>query len=164
MIKLIAIGLWVCVASLGSSYAVVQMQSEPASEEAKEATYFAGLDFRKTSGITVPIIAKNKVQGYVLASFVYTIDGAVAEELSVPPDPFILDEAFRAVYSVSGFDFEKPEQFDLAALTDMIRTSVNDRYKEEVVREVLIEQFDFLPKDQLGGEGLKGTVKADAKG
>lgn len=157
MIKLIAIGVWVCIASLGSSYAVASYMSASAANP-ETPTYFVGLDYRKTDTITVPIIAKNAIQGYVLASFVYTIDGETEKSLAVPPDPFILDEAFRSVYSASGFDFEKPQQFDLAALTGSIRDSVNKRYDKEVVHEVLIEQFDFLPKDEIGGEGLKKSV------
>lgn len=154
MIKIIAIGIWVCIASLGTSYAVASYVSNEASAETVEPTYFVGLDYRKTEGITVPIIAKNAIQGYVIASFVYTVDGEIANKLAVPPDPFILDEAFRAVYTASTFDFEKPEQYDLAALTNAIRDSVNGRYKQEIVHEILIEQFDFLPKGQIGGEGL----------
>ena len=161
MIKIIAIGIWVCIASLGSSYAVASYYSGGPEKE-PAPTYFAGLDYRKTEGITVPIIAKNAIQGYVLASFVYTVDGEMANKLSVPPDPFILDEAFRSVYATSTFDFEKPEQYDLAALTNTIKDAVNARYKQEVVHEVLIEQFDFLPKGQIGGEGLKQAAPASA--
>jgi flagellar basal body-associated protein FliL len=164
MIKIIAIGIWVCIASLGSSYAVASYLSGNAAAEGTEPTYFVGLDYRKTEGITVPIIAKNAIQGYVLASFVYTVDGKIAGALAVPPDPFILDEAFRSVYTASTFDFEKPEQFDLAALTNTIRDSVNARYKQDVVHEVLIEQFDFLPKGEIGGEGLKQSTAAATAG
>lgn len=161
MIKLIAIGIWVCVASLGSSYLAASLSSGSGEEGKKPADYFVGLDYRKTDGITVPIVKKDKIQGYVLASFVYTIDGEIASKLAVPPDPFILDEAFRAVYSTSSFDFEKPEQFDLTALTNSILEAVNARFKEKVVHEVLIEQFDFLPRDELGGEAFRDTAKVE---
>lgn len=154
MIKLLAIGVWVCIASLGSSYVVATLRSG-GSEPAKEATYFVGLDYKKTDSITVPIVAEDRIEGYVLARFVYTIDGEVAARLAVPPDPFILDEAFRAVYSVSGFDFEHPEQYDLAALTGSIRDNINKRFGEDILRDVLVDQFDFLPKNEIGGEKLK---------
>jgi hypothetical protein len=163
MIKIIAIGIWVCIASLGSSYAVASYYSGGPEKE-PAPTYFAGLDYRKTEGITVPIIAKNAIQGYVLASFVYTIDGKVASSLAVPPDPFILDEAFRSVYTTSTFNFERPEQYDLPALTNSIRDAVNARYGQKVVEDVLIEQFDFLPKGDIGGEGLKQKVAPPAAG
>ncbi|BDA85910.1 hypothetical protein Sa4125_34520 [Aureimonas sp. SA4125] len=163
MIKIIAIGVWVVIATLGSSYVAASMSAPAGPEPKAEPTYFAGLDYRKTETITVPIIAKNAIRGYVLAAFVYTIDGEAAAKLAVPPDPFIMDEAFRAVYSTSQFDFEKAEQFDLAALTASVRDAVNARYKQKIVDEVLIQQFDFLPKNEVGGEGLKKLPPAAAK-
>ncbi|KQT66096.1 MULTISPECIES: hypothetical protein [unclassified Aureimonas] len=154
MIKIIAIGIWVCIATLGSSYAVATMQNSAAAEEGKPPpSYFVGLDYKKTEAITVPIISGDMVRGYVLATFVYTIDGETAAGLAVPPDPFILDEAYRAVYAASDFDFQHPERYDLAALTKSIKTAVNGRYKKDVIDDVLIDQFDFLPKDQLGPPG-----------
>ena len=155
MIKLLAIGFWICAASLGSSYIVASMRSHASETGSEEPTYFVGLDYKKTDSITVPIIAKDEIQGYVLARFVYTIDGEVASSLAVPPDPFILDEAFRAVYSVSGFDFEHPEQFDLTALTGSIHDNINKRFGQDLLHDVLVDQFDFLPKNEIGGEKLK---------
>jgi flagellar basal body-associated protein FliL len=163
MIKIIAIGIWIVVATLGSGYVAASMSAPTAPEAAPDPTYFAGLDYRTTEVITVPIIAENAIRGYVLAAFVYTIDGETAGKLAVPPDPFIMDEAFRAVYSASGFDFKKAEQFDLVALTSSIRDTVNARYKQEVIHEVLIQQFDFLPKEDVGGEGLQKLAPTAAK-
>ena len=159
MIKLLAIGFWVCIASLGSSYVVASMRSDASEPATAEPTYFVGLDYKKTDSITVPIIAKEAIQGYVLARFVYTIDGKVASSLAVPPDPFILDEAFRAVYSASGFDFEHPEHYDLPALTASIRDSINKRFGQDLLHDVLVDQFDFLPKNEIGGEKLRTPKK-----
>ena len=47
-------------------------------------------------------------------------------------------------------------------LTNSIRDKVNARYDKEIVHEVLIQQFDFLPKDEVGGEGLKKLPKTAA--
>ncbi|WP_185983571.1 hypothetical protein [Aureimonas mangrovi] len=158
MIRTLAIAVWVLIVSLGSSYVVASVRStEPAVEE--EATYFVGLDYRRTDGISVPIIAEGQLKGYVLARFVYTIDGRTVASMAVPPDPFVVDEAFRTIYSVTGFDFERPERYDLPTLTANIRTAVNERFGRDIVREVLVEQFDFLPRNELGGEGLRVLVE-----
>lgn len=158
MKKLLLVGLWVVLVSLGSSYVVASVMSKPAADGA-EPTYFAGLDYRRTDGISIPIIADSQIKGYVLARFVYTIDGELVAGLAVPPEPFVLDEAFRTVYSIDGFDFEKPERYDLAALTTKIKDSVNQRFGQDIVQEVLVEQFDFLPKNELGGEGLRAPAE-----
>ena len=54
------------------------------------------------------MISNETIKGYILARFVYTIDGTVGNTLKVPPDPFILDEVFRRLYSTDSFDFDRP--------------------------------------------------------
>ena len=148
MIKLIAVGLWVACVALGSSYVMASMAGGSSDEEGEELSYFVGLDYRTTDNITIPMISDAAIQGYILARFVYTIDGRTVAQLKVPPDPFILDEAFRRLYATEGFDFAKPERFDLPALTKDIREAVNARYGSELVRDILVEQFDYIAKSE----------------
>ena len=147
MIKLLAVGLWVCAVTLGSSYVMASINSAPS--EVAEPDYFEGLDYRKTENITIPMIKDSAIRGYILARFVYTIDGKTVAQLKVPPDPFILDEAFRRLYTTDGFDFDEPTRFDLSSLTDGIRDAVNARYSEELVKEILVDQFDYIAKDDI---------------
>ncbi|WP_294644317.1 hypothetical protein [uncultured Aureimonas sp.] len=155
MIKILGIGIWVCLVTLGTGYAVATMAAGAPPEAPPPANYFEGLDYKKTDTIAVPIIAENAIQGYVLARFVYTIDGKTAAALAVPPEPIILDQAFKSVYSVTNFDFRNPERYDLPALLAELKDNVNTKYGKPVVEDVMIDQFDFLPKNQFGGEVLK---------
>ncbi len=148
MLKTLLVGLWVCAATLGAAYATATVRGGD-NEAAAEPTYFAGLDWRRTDPVTVPILSKNAVEGYVLARFVYTIDGEAAAGLAVPPDAFILNDVFASVYQTSDFDFSQPQKYDLEALKAGIKTSVNKRYGTELIREILVEQFDFLPKEKM---------------
>ena len=148
VIKLIAIGVWVLAVALGSNYAMSALRSS-SPDEPEKATYFDGIDYCKTTNITIPMIADDAIQGYILARFVYTIDGKTGSELKVPPDPFILDEAFRRIYSTDGFDFDKPSRFDLTALTAFIKSAVNERYGEEIVKDILVDQFDYIAKKDI---------------
>ncbi|MDY8107740.1 hypothetical protein U0C82_01075 [Fulvimarina sp. 2208YS6-2-32] len=154
MIKLLAVGIWATLVALGSSYAALSMSGgdEQAVAEA-ESDFYAGLDYRSTGAITVPMISEQRIQGYIVARFVYTIDGKVAEKLTVPPEPFVLDEAFRRLYSSDDFDFDNPSRYDLKSLMTAIKVSVNERYGDEIVREVLIEQFDYIPKNATRSTG-----------
>lgn len=54
---------------------------------------------KKTMPLNVPMIANGIVEGYIVAQFIYLADTQSLKELSVPPDDFINDEAFRALYS-----------------------------------------------------------------
>lgn len=155
MIKLLIIGVWACVVTLGSSYVVFSM-SAPEAPGSAESDFYDGLDYRSTGAITVPIIADKAVKGYILARFVYTIDGKTVAKLTVPPEPFVLDEAFRRLYASDDFDFENPERFDLPAFMEEIKTAVNGRYGEDLVQDILVEQFDYLPKGANGVDGVPG--------
>lgn len=163
MIKLIGIGVWAAIVALGSSYVMASVFA-PAPEvgEPKEPTYFEGLDYRSTESVTIPMISNERIKGYILARFVYTIDGNVGNTLKVPPDPFILDEVFRRLYSTDSFDFDRPEKFDLTELTTSIRDAVNERFGMELLHELLVEQFDYIAKkDARSGNpdaGQSGTA------
>ena len=149
MIKLIAVGLWVACVALGSSYVMASMAGGNTEEESEEVSFFVGLDYRTTENITIPMISDAAIQGYILARFVYTIDGRTVAQLKVPPDPFILDEAFRRLYATEGFDFANPERFDLPALMRDIREAVNARYGSNLVRDILVEQFDYIAESDV---------------
>ncbi|KQT82457.1 hypothetical protein [Aurantimonas sp. Leaf443] len=153
MIRALAVGLWVLVAALGSTFAAATFwpSGTEASAEAAKPSYFEGLDYQSTPGLVVPVIYDRKVGGYVLATFVYTIDGKLASEMAVPPEPFVTDEAFRSIYSLAHFDPKAPEKMDLGVLSKSILEAVNGRYGQTVIEDVLVKQFDFIPKDQAGG-------------
>ncbi|MBO0661231.1 hypothetical protein LQ948_01480 [Jiella sp. MQZ9-1] len=154
MIKLIGVGVWAALVALGSSYLMSALFAPtPVAAEKKAPTYFDGLDYRSTDSVTIPMISDETIKGYILARFVYTIDGTIGNKLKVPPDPFILDEVFRRLYSTDNFDFDHPEKFDLKALTDGIRDAVNKRYGMKLVHELMVEQFDYIAKKDARGAG-----------
>nr|WP_245198306.1 hypothetical protein [Jiella mangrovi] len=163
---MIGIGVWAAVVALGSSYVMASVFAPtPQAEAEKEPTYFDGLDYKSTESVTIPMISNNTIKGYILARFVYTIDGKIGNTLKVPPDPFILDEVFRRLYSTKSFDFDRPEKFDLTELTSSIRDSVNARFGMELMHELLVEQFDYIAKkdarsgDAGGGKSAGDVVK-----
>lgn len=171
MIKLIGIGVWAAIVALGSSYVMASVFAPvPEVGEAKEPDYFQGLDYRSTESVTIPMISNETIKGYILARFVYTIDGSVGNTLKVPPDPFILDEVFRRLYSTDSFDFDRPEKFDLTELTTSIRDSVNERFGMKLLHELLVEQFDYIAKKDArsgnvgAGESAGETVKVGGAG
>ena len=87
MIKLILSGLWVCLVTLLSTYAVVSWQTARAPE-AEPQKLFGGLESVKTRMISVPVVADGAIHGYVMAQFIFTVDAKVMNRLSVKPDVF----------------------------------------------------------------------------
>ena len=167
MKKLLLGGIWVCAVTSASIY-VVSWNAGGAAAPAEEA-YLQGIDYVKTREITVPRISDGKIQGYVIARFVFTVDAQAAHQLPVPPEVFVVDEAFRAIYGDEKMNFEDLQKVDLSALTEMITANVNKRVQPDLVEETLVEQFDYVPFSSVGqstvlnGGGQQSEVERAAE-
>jgi hypothetical protein len=164
MIKLILSALWICIITLVSSYVAASWKTQTAMVSTGEEG-LTGLNYTKTEPINVPIIVDGDINGYVVAQFVYTADATTLKQLSVPPDAFILDEAFRTIFSDERIDFAHLERFDLASLTKNLAVAVNTRFGADIIQDVLVEQFTFITKDevraQAGASAPVPVVTAD---
>lgn len=149
MVKTILIALWVCIVMASSVYAAVMFGGSKPETNAKPDEFFGGLDYVKTDIISVPIISDGKIGGYIVAQFVFTVDGTVLRKLSVPPNLFIVDEAFRALFAGEAVDFKNMKKYDLEGLKKNIAKNVNLRFKSELVQDVLIERLNFIPLDKV---------------
>ena len=150
MLKAILSGLWVCVITLGSSYAATWWKvghSAPAAPAAEVSS--GGVEYKKTKVINVPMIADGGVQGYVMAQFVFTADAGVLKNLSVQPEVFLQDEAFRALYSDEKLDFRHLEKYDITKLTKMLVEKVNQRLDMKLVKDVLVQEFNYVSRDDM---------------
>ncbi|MGO9007069.1 MAG: hypothetical protein ACLQIQ_03960 [Beijerinckiaceae bacterium] len=107
------------------------------------------IDYKKTRPINVPIIAKGAVAGYIVGQFGYTVFADRSKELMVPPEVFLLDEAFQAIYADDKIDFRHLEKFDVAALTKTLVQKVNHRLNKEVIKDVLVEELNFVAKEDI---------------
>lgn len=160
MIKLAITGIWICLVTIASMYAAASIWQTPANPEAEGDRYFGGLEALKTNLISVPVIADGSVKGYVLAQFTFTMKSNVLNRMTVKPDVYLLDSAFRSIYGGNARQLTGAKKQDLEALTAQIKDHVNARFGQAFVDEVLIEKYTFLPKDEVrGGANL---VKMDS--
>jgi len=158
MIRVIVSALWICIITLVSSYVAASWKANASLAPGGEEN-LKGLNYQKTDAINIPIIKDGAVTGYVVAQFVYTADAATLNHLSVPPDPFMLDEAYKAVFSDERIDVGHLERFDLASLTDKIRADANARFGTDLIEDVLVQQFTFVTKDEVRSQ-TGGTANA----
>ena len=108
-----------------------------------------GLVYEKTKVINVPMIAEGSVQGYIVAQLVFTADAKVLRQLPVPPEAFVVDEAFRSIYGDQKLDFKNLARYDLAQFAQTVRERVNKRLQAVVLQDVLVQDFNYVSKDQL---------------
>ena len=147
MIRLVLAGLWVCILTAGTSYAVAYWKENGSALSAKEE-YLEGLQHLKTRVLSVPMVENGAVQGYIVARFAYTVEAKTMHQLAVPPEPYVVDEAFRRIYADERLDFRKLARYDLSILTAAIKQRVNERMQADVVQDVLIEDFNYVSRDE----------------
>jgi len=156
MIKLIVAALWISVATTGAllfAFDSAQQPEETAQEG--EATPFKGLDYVKTGIISVPVFDQGKVHGYFLARLVFVAEGKRLAQLRLPAEALLSDEVYSQLYASPQIDFTRREELDINAFRQSVREGVNQRLGEELIREILVEQIDYLPKDQTGSSSVR---------
>lgn len=145
--RLVLLGLWVCAVTLASSYVTATWRAEtPPRPEVPE---LEGLDYEETSPVHVPILANGEVQGYVAAQLVFTIDARTLRQMTVKPHAFIQDEVLRTIYSDIKVDFTRLERVDIDALLQGVKARVNARLGADLIRDMLVKDFNYIRKDQL---------------
>lgn len=147
MIKNVIAGFWVCAVTLGSCYVAVTWVIGKAPAE--EQPHYEGLQYKKLPPLNIPIIAEGAVQGYVVANFVFTADSKTLREISVPPEAFIQDEVFRYVYSDDTLDFKRLSRYNVNGMISNVRERINKRLGAEIVKEILVENFNFVNKEDI---------------
>ncbi len=147
MTRVLVTGFWICAITLLSCYGAVYWDTGIRVTKTEE--YLEGLEYQKVRAIHVPVIAEGAVQGYIIANLVVTADAKTLRSLSVPPQSFIIDETFRQIYSDEKLDFRKLSRYDVNALLVNIRRSVNERMGADIIKDVLIENFNFVSKSDV---------------
>jgi hypothetical protein len=138
----------VCILTAGTSYAVAYWKENGGVLSAKD-DYSDRLQHQKTRVLSVPMVENGAVQGYIVARFAYTVEAKAMQRLDVPPEPFVVDEAFRRIYADERLDFRKLARYDLSILTTVIKQRVNERMRADIVQDVLIEDFNYVSREEL---------------
>jgi hypothetical protein len=147
MIRLVVTCVWISFVTAAAGYGAAAWktgQAETPAPAAKPDQLF----YHKTRPLDVPMIANGAVQGYVVIQFGYT-ETEKAEHLGLPLEGFLLDEAFRTIYSDPELDFHHLERYDVGALTKTLAEKVDRRLNEDAIKEVLVEEINFVSKDEL---------------
>jgi hypothetical protein len=147
MIRLIASCVWLIAATSLSAYVTATWRSSDA-EGRPPVKQSGAIQRKKTAPINVPMISNGNVEGYIVAQFVYLADENSLHELSVPPDDFIADEAFRELYT-SDVDFNHLEKYDVERLTKVLAEKINHRLGKDVIQDILVAEFTYVPAHQV---------------
>lgn len=153
VIKFVAAAIWICAVTVGAVF--YSFQAAGAKPETESTSFLGGLDYVKTQIISVPILRKSTIDGYFLTRLVYTVEPEKLNKLSVPADALIVDQVYTYLYSNPQIDFTRKDTLDIEAFKAGIRDSINARVGDKLVHEILVEQIDFLTKDEIRDNSLR---------
>jgi hypothetical protein len=160
MIKFIAAAIWICIATVGAVFYSFQAAGARGADQPPKPM-LGGLDYVKTDIISVPLIRNSAVEGYLLTKLVYTVEPEELKKLSIPAEALITDQVYSYLYMNPQIDFTKDSTLDVDAFRKNIRDSINARVGENLVHEVLIDQVDFLSKDDIRNNSIRRKKGAD---
>lgn len=155
MIKFIVAALWISIATTAALLFAFQSSQQEAVAAGEEAGPFKGLDYVKTGIISVPVFDKGRVHGYFLARLVFVADGKRLAQLKLPAEALFSDHVYGHLYANPEIDFTRRDDLDVDAFRAGVRAGVNGRLGEDLIREILIEQIDYLPKDEVGTSNIR---------
>jgi hypothetical protein len=148
MLKGLIIGIWGCLIAAGSSYAVVFIQNrKPATEAA--AVPADKLERRKAPPLTVPVVVEGRLQGYLIVQLALLGPAQAMKAQVIPPEVLMSSEAFGILFSDDRIDFRRLEKYDLKAFTNETKNRIVKRVGDGVVTEVMVDDFNYVSKDDL---------------
>ncbi|HEY8578243.1 MAG TPA: hypothetical protein VIL72_00040 [Beijerinckiaceae bacterium] len=148
MLRMLAAGVWGGLVAVGASFgAGLWLDRAPAA--AGHATPAQKVELKKTPPLNVPIVRDGVLQGYFVLQVGYMVESEAFKAQPDAPEAFVLDETFRATYADDTIDFRKLQKYDIDALMQRVLTRVRARMKSEIVKDVLVQEFSFVPTSSL---------------
>ena len=148
---LIYTGVWACSATLAATYGGFYYRTHPAQSSVTLSVNH--IKPRDLKTITVPIIRNGQIRGYITAEFSIIGQSSEPHEQSPDIDSYVLDEAYRLIYSEADVDFDFIRQTDLARLTSDIKSRVNSRLGKEALQDVLVSSFHYVSSEDVKKNG-----------
>jgi hypothetical protein len=149
--KYMMLAIWVSALSLGAAYATLMMDQKTDEQAKTKNSEELLVEQVQTKRLSIPIIGDGRVKGYVLAQFVFHLDGRIVKELKVRPDSFLVDEAFKIIFANEAINFKTMTKPDSSALVAAIKNSINSRFGENFLREVLVQELTYIPQERFRG-------------
>lgn len=147
------------MATAASTFASVYLKSDPGTAEST-APGDQGIEELKAEMTSIPMIRGGDVVGYVVLQLSYGVDRRVLSEVKLEPGPYLNDAAFRVIFASTDIDFRRLKGSDLDRLTSAVATEANKRIGAELVRQVLIQQLNFVRKEDIRTNWIgKGSGK-----
>ncbi|MFN7103028.1 MAG: hypothetical protein ACK4N1_10455 [Pseudorhizobium sp.] len=148
MLKLLLTGLWVCIVTLAAVYFSVQMAAPPPPVD-EEAAKKEAFELVRGESLTIPVISDGMVTGYFMGRFSFMMDKEKIKGVDLPMTELMTDGLFTLLVGDKMIDLGNPSDFDLETFRTRIKDNMNRHLGDGMVSEVLVEQLDFMSKDDI---------------
>jgi hypothetical protein len=148
LLKLVAIGVWIIAVTAGATFGSVYIAKSggPAESELKPDL---GVEQLRSEMTSFPIMRNGDITGYLILQLSFSADRGLLAERKVDPMPFLMDAGFRVIFARTDVEFHRLRSKDLEEVTSMIAADVNARLGVELVRHVLVQQVNFVKKEDI---------------
>jgi hypothetical protein len=158
MFKFVAIGLIGAFAAFGGIWFNFHLKHQQ-NEKTSEAGDHLALVHVKTEMTGIPVVVNGNVSGYLVFQISSSVDPSKLSSKDFDVGPYLLDAAIRASYESTADASLTFKAAFLEKLAYAIKDNANKKLNAEVVTDVNIEQFNFVPKDDVRGNVLAGSQK-----
>jgi flagellar basal body-associated protein FliL len=148
MLKIVLIGLWICIVSIGGVYLSVRMSEASATAAAAPPPVLPATIVRGNP-ISLPVINNGVVEGYFLGRISLSVDSEKSKKVLLPMDVVLTDSLFTLLMGDKMIDLKNVGAFDPESFRTKIKDGINAKLGDAVVANVMIEQLDYMSKDTI---------------
>ena len=147
MIRSVFLALIACLSTIGGLYGAMTWKANAAASNSEEQPN--KLQVMKTRMVSVPLLSNGEVLGYVVARLQFVADTDAMKLSSIQPEVFVADEAFRQIYEKAPEDMKTGRRQIINAIAANVAESVNKRMGREIVKDLMIDSWAFLSKQDM---------------
>ena len=154
MLKLAALGIWIILLTAGATFASTYLI--PRGGHSSVPSEDKGVEQISSDLMSVPVIRGGDVVGYIILQLSFAADRSMLEQKKIEPLPFLRDAAFRTIFASTDVDFRRLKAGDLDRLSAAIVDEANSRLGEKLVRQVLLQQVNYVRKEDIRTNWISG--------
>lgn len=146
MIRLIVLGIAVACSTLLGAYGATRLKETQPADSGK--TVSAAVEMAKLDTISVPIIRKGRIDGYVLAQVTFAAASIDLKHERALLAALVAEAAFKVFYENETMDFSSLKPMQVDATAAQIAATANARLGREAVRRVLVSSINYVSYDE----------------
>jgi hypothetical protein len=158
MLKLVLIGVWGVVVTAISTILASEFRGEFAATASDDHAEILS-DVIPLDMMSVPLLRGGRVNGYLIIQLAFVADRSKLEGLGMEPAPFLVDAAFQAILSKADIDPARFRSGELLRLAQAVRDVANTKLGDAVVSEVLVQQLNYVRRDEIRTNWIGGGTK-----